>query len=160
MLIDICIAACGWWLSPSLSTDTPRSTDKRPAQLFHKKPPTCAQIGDSFAKKLSSCANVSSAFMNNFVEMDRNMTKEDFDVKMSGTTAVVVFVRGDQLYTANVGDSRAVMAPKTEQGLQAVRAPSPPQRAPPCHLSQWTQWAHSRLTVGPAWPLRPFWRPF
>ena len=52
--------------------------------------------------------------------MDRDMGKHDFDVKMSGTTAVVVFLRGDQLYTANVGDSRAVLATQTDQGLQAV----------------------------------------
>ena len=58
--------------------------------------------------------------MNNFVEMDRDMGRHDFDVKMSGTTAVVVFIRGDQLYTANVGDSRAVMATETDQGLKAV----------------------------------------
>jgi serine/threonine protein phosphatase PrpC len=52
--------------------------------------------------------------------MDRNMAKNDFDVKMSGTTAVVAFVRGDQLYTANVGDSRAILATQTATGLQPV----------------------------------------
>lgn len=79
-----------------------------------------SEIGGSFAAKLKSSANISTAFMNNFVEMDRDMSKRDFDCKMSGTTAVVVFIRGDQLYTANVGDSRAIMATRTEHGLQPV----------------------------------------
>eukprot|EP01043_Picozoa_sp_COSAG02_P073873 COSAG02_NODE_14547_length_1260_cov_3.442237_2_plen_155_part_01 len=48
------------------------------------------------------------------------MGRTDLDVKMSGTTAVVAFVRGDQLYTANVGDSRAVLATQTAKGLRPV----------------------------------------
>ena len=48
------------------------------------------------------------------------MARTDLDVKMSGTTAAVAFVRGDQLYTANVGDSRAVLATQTADGLRPV----------------------------------------
>jgi serine/threonine protein phosphatase PrpC len=78
------------------------------------------QIAVSFSSKLKSSSNVSSAFKNSFVEMDTNMGKHDFDIKMSGTTAVVVFIRGDQLYTANVGDSRAIMATMTDDGLKPI----------------------------------------
>lgn len=48
------------------------------------------------------------------------MGRADFDIRMSGTAAVVVFVRGDQLYTANVGDSRVVLATQTAKGVQPV----------------------------------------
>lgn len=52
--------------------------------------------------------------------MDRSMGRTDLDIKLSGTTAAVAFVRGDQLYTANVGDSRAVLATQTAKGLRPV----------------------------------------
>ena len=48
------------------------------------------------------------------------MNRTALDIKLSGTTAVVVFVRGDDLYTANVGDSRAILATQTAKGLRPV----------------------------------------
>eukprot|EP01051_Picozoa_sp_SAG22_P020622 SAG22_NODE_4241_length_1330_cov_1.372055_1_plen_249_part_10 len=79
-----------------------------------------SEIAPSFGGKLKSGANVSSSFKNSFVDMDRRMLSQEFDIKMSGTTAAVVFIRADQIYTANVGDSRAIMATMTDQGLKPV----------------------------------------
>jgi hypothetical protein len=58
--------------------------------------------------------------MNTHREMQRSMNRTALDIKLSGTTAVVVFVRGDDLYTANVGDSRAILATQTAKGLRPV----------------------------------------
>ena len=36
---------------------------------------------------------------------------------MSGTTSITVILRGDTLFVANVGDSRAIIASEMEEGL-------------------------------------------
>lgn len=79
-----------------------------------------SEIGVNFSGYMKSCQNISSAFKNSFVDLDRGMSKCDFDVKMSGTTGVVVFCRGDQLFVAWVGDSRAVLATEDKGELKAV----------------------------------------
>ena len=46
-----------------------------------------------------------------FLQTDEDLEKADhIDSFFSGTTAVVVYRKGNELYTANAGDSRAVMA--------------------------------------------------
>ena len=51
---------------------------------------------------------------------DTLMTHKTLDVSMSGTTAVVVYVDGNKLYAANVGDSRAVLATRKGGALLAT----------------------------------------
>jgi len=66
-------------------------------------------------KRLESHADyngdVAKAFKQTFVEVDEALgNQEDIDPLYSGTTACVVLLRNEQLYIANAGDSRAVMA--------------------------------------------------
>eukprot|EP00604_Paraphysomonas_vestita_P004029 CAMPEP_0174824050 /NCGR_PEP_ID=MMETSP1107-20130205/30127_1 /TAXON_ID=36770 /ORGANISM="Paraphysomonas vestita, Strain GFlagA" /LENGTH=456 /DNA_ID=CAMNT_0016049263 /DNA_START=490 /DNA_END=1857 /DNA_ORIENTATION=+ len=44
------------------------------------------------------------------------MHKANFDDSLSGTTGITIFVKGDTLYVANVGDSRAIIARENEEG--------------------------------------------
>ena len=51
-----------------------------------------------------------------FVNANKAMHKANFDDSLSGTTAITVFLKGDTLYVANVGDSRAIIARETDDG--------------------------------------------
>ena len=53
---------------------------------------------------------------NAFVKVNKAMHRSNFDDELSGTTAITVFVKGDCLYVANVGDSRAIIASRGEEG--------------------------------------------
>lgn len=44
-----------------------------------------------------------------FVKTNKAMHNANFDDSLSGTTAITIFVKGDTLYVANVGDSRAII---------------------------------------------------
>lgn len=50
------------------------------------------------------------ALIATFLHTDEALAKSGIDSFFSGTTAVVVFRDGNDLYTANVGDSRAIVA--------------------------------------------------
>lgn len=49
------------------------------------------------------------------------------DTSTSGTTAILAFLQGDTLYTANLGDSRAILAVRTEEGKYVAQALSDDQ---------------------------------
>ncbi len=57
-----------------------------------------------------------------FVKANKAMHKEQFDDSLSGTTGISVFVQGDTLYVANVGDSRAIIATADETGKNRYSA--------------------------------------
>jgi serine/threonine protein phosphatase PrpC/CRP-like cAMP-binding protein len=57
-----------------------------------------------------------------FVKANKAMHKEQFDDSLSGTTAITVFVQGDILYVANVGDSRAIIATADSNGKNRYSA--------------------------------------
>jgi serine/threonine protein phosphatase PrpC len=61
-------------------------------------------------------------YINAFVKANKAMHKESFDDSLSGTTAITVFVQGDTLYVANVGDSRAIIARVDEAGKHRYAA--------------------------------------
>ena len=54
-----------------------------------------------------------------FVAANNEMHKALFDDTLSGTTGVTMFVVGDTLYVANVGDSRAIIARKEGKKLKS-----------------------------------------
>uniref|UniRef100_A0A0C9RNT7 protein-serine/threonine phosphatase n=1 Tax=Wollemia nobilis TaxID=56998 RepID=A0A0C9RNT7_9CONI len=72
-----------------------------------------------------------SAFAATNVQLHANGSIDD---SMSGTTAITVLVRGNTLYVANVGDSRAVIAEKRGNDLVALDLSSDqtPFRADEC----------------------------
>jgi serine/threonine protein phosphatase PrpC len=49
-------------------------------------------------------------FSDSFKKTNLSLIKQHIDVNFSGTTAVTVFLMGNDLYCANLGDSRAVLA--------------------------------------------------
>lgn len=69
-----------------------------------------------------------------FEATNDQLHRHSIDDSMSGTTAITVLVRGDTLYVANVGDSRAVIAERRGKDLVAVDLSSDqtPFRADEC----------------------------
>mmetsp|Transcript_10708 Transcript_10708/g.16227 ORF Transcript_10708/g.16227 Transcript_10708/m.16227 type:complete len:1008 (-) Transcript_10708:197-3220(-) len=57
-----------------------------------------------------------SVYTSAFVKANKAMHKAAFDDSLSGTTGVTIFVKGDKLYVANVGDSRAIIARQNDDG--------------------------------------------
>jgi serine/threonine protein phosphatase PrpC len=58
---------------------------------------------------------LTKAFVSTNKAMHRSATVDD---TLSGTTGIVVVVRGDVLYVANVGDSRAIVGLEAEDQLK------------------------------------------
>lgn len=55
-----------------------------------------------------------------FVETAKSLSGTGIDVRQSGTTAVAVVRKGEDLYIANVGDSRCVLAREDHSGVKAM----------------------------------------
>lgn len=67
-------------------------------------------------------SHMEECYISAFVKANRAMHKEPFDDSLSGTTAISVFVQGDTLFVANVGDSRAIIATEDENGKNRYSA--------------------------------------
>ncbi|KAF5205981.1 phosphatase 2C and cyclic nucleotide-binding/kinase domain-containing protein [Thalictrum thalictroides] len=63
--------------------------------------------------------NPLNAYNSAFQTVNSELHESEIDDSMSGTTAIVVLVNGDTLFVANVGDSRAVIAVKSGDGVLA-----------------------------------------
>ncbi|KAM1464125.1 hypothetical protein ACFXTO_043830 [Malus domestica] len=62
------------------------------------------------------------AFVSSFRVMDKEIKlQQNLDNSCSGTTAVVVVKQGEDLFIANLGDSRAVLGTITEDGIKAIQ---------------------------------------
>ncbi|GMI19470.1 hypothetical protein TrCOL_g3382 [Triparma columacea] len=62
--------------------------------------------------------DIETAFKETFISVDESLKSQpSIDCMYSGTTAVVVLARGNRLYIANAGDSRAVMASRNRDGM-------------------------------------------
>ncbi|KAK4855497.1 hypothetical protein QYF36_007980 [Acer negundo] len=59
------------------------------------------------------------AYNSAFVVVNNELHNSEIDDTMSGTTAITVLVIGDKIYVANVGDSRAVIAVKEGNKIEA-----------------------------------------
>jgi serine/threonine protein phosphatase PrpC len=57
------------------------------------------------------------AYSNAFIKTDTALRSSKIDDSLSGTTGITVFVKGDKLFVANVGDSRAIIASKKDGKL-------------------------------------------
>ena len=53
--------------------------------------------------------NISRSFRNAFELTLRALIDSDIDISFSGSTAVFSFIHNRRIYTANVGDSRAII---------------------------------------------------
>lgn len=75
--------------------------------------------------------DVSTAFREGFLEFDNTMMKdEQMRDEVAGTTAVTVLIKGNQLYCANVGDSRAVACIKgKDHPLSSDHKPNNPMES-------------------------------
>ncbi|KMT17978.1 hypothetical protein BVRB_2g033240 [Beta vulgaris subsp. vulgaris] len=64
-----------------------------------------------------------TAFLNSFKEMDDEVMKMALKERYftSGSTAVVALKQGDDLLIANLGDSRAILGTKGDNGVKAVQ---------------------------------------
>ena len=62
-------------------------------------------------------AEMERKYTDAFVEANKCMHKAMFDDSLSGTTGVTAFVKGDTLHVANVGDSRAIIARRGDDGV-------------------------------------------
>ena len=106
---------------------------------------TAEKVPELLEKHPKLKLNPATALEEAFVTVDRNL-KEDatIDAELSGTTAVVVLLRKDAAkgtitaYTANAGDSRAVVAttgaggkPRCADGRRSARARDSSRRDPP-----------------------------
>ncbi|XP_057843011.1 protein phosphatase 2C and cyclic nucleotide-binding/kinase domain-containing protein isoform X3 [Cryptomeria japonica] len=78
--------------------------------------------------------DVVRAYHSAFAVTNAQLHESEINDSMSGTTAITVLVRGNTLYVANVGDSRAVIAEKRGNEIVAVDLSSDqtPFRADEC----------------------------
>ena len=53
--------------------------------------------------------SITEALAKSFFQSNKEVEAHVQDIEFSGSTGVMVFVHGQDLYTANVGDSRAII---------------------------------------------------
>lgn len=93
--------------------------NRLPSLLLNKRV-SLGKITDMSSTNSSS--KWKEAYESSFKMMDREVRDfERLDIYCSGTTAVVVVRQGDDLIIGNLGDSRAILATKTEGGIKAVQ---------------------------------------
>ena len=80
----------------------------------------CLQIPQAMLRDTLFKHQPEQSFHNAMVLTNHLLHEADLDDTMSGTTAINVLLRGNMLYVANVGDSRAVLAERQGDGHVAV----------------------------------------
>lgn len=72
------------------------------------------------AKALRSSSTVEAGLVSSFVDTNQKLHQDPtVDDKLSGSTAVGIFIHGRDMYIANVGDSRAILCQDQEGSLVA-----------------------------------------
>jgi serine/threonine protein phosphatase PrpC len=59
--------------------------------------------------ELSGAHSIQAALINAYAKVSKEILKSEIDIKFSGSTCVGVLFKNQTIYSANVGDSRAVM---------------------------------------------------
>ena len=67
-------------------------------------------------------ADVASVLRQSFIKCHRNLSKTQIDSEYSGTTCCTVLFLGNLLYTANSGDSRAILCSYSPSSAQKKEA--------------------------------------
>jgi serine/threonine protein phosphatase PrpC/serine/threonine protein kinase len=94
------------------------------------------KLPEAFAIELKKNGGLSAAdndkfcdiYTRSFLNTNFELHDSNIDDSLSGTTAITIFQRGDKLYIANVGDSRAVIA--TEVGGELKASPLSSDQTP------------------------------
>ena len=63
-------------------------------------------------------SDMQNLYSDSFFKTNKALHKVNIDDTLSGTTGVTVVIKGDTLYVANVGDSRAIIASDVDGQLQ------------------------------------------
>lgn len=94
------------------------------------------KLPDAFVAEMKKNGGLSVAdgtkfpevYTRSFLNTNFDLHSSNIDDSLSGTTAITIFQRGDKLYVANVGDSRAIIA--TEVGGELKASPLSSDQTP------------------------------
>lgn len=64
--------------------------------------------------------NVPDAIIKTTLRTNEEIERNIEDIEFSGSTCVMVFIHGQDLYTANIGDSRAILATRENGGISML----------------------------------------
>ena len=56
-----------------------------------------------------------------FDQLNKDLLASEIDTELSGSTCIVVLITPTHIYTANVGDSRAILARKNESNSRQIK---------------------------------------
>ena len=77
-------------------------------------------LGIHLEKQLPLYGDLKTAMKNSHERMSRDIMSSYLDVSFSGSTAISVLFKGDVLYCANVGDSRAIIGSRQDGKWEAT----------------------------------------
>jgi len=73
-----------------------------------------------FLEEFLKIYSITEALSKTFELTNKEVERAVEDIEFSGSTSVMVFVNGQELYTANVGDSRAIICTLDNGGIVEI----------------------------------------